>query len=128
MLRESHLTDGVLKMADCSVISVGSLSRLLALRAALLHSAGRAVFTTTDPQEAAAAIESGSCRVLLICYSLPSEWRQRLLRVFRKHSPAGRVIAITDLPVVEPPKDVDEMIYGVDGPEVLIDAVRRKAA
>ena len=86
------------------------------------------MFTTTDPQEAQAAIESGSCRVLLICYSLPSVWRQRLLRVFRKHSPTGRVIAITDLPVVEPPKDVDALIYGVDGPEVLIDAVRRKAA
>jgi DNA-binding NtrC family response regulator len=115
-------------MTDCSVISVGSLSRLLALRAALLHSAGCAVFTTTDPQEAQAAIENGSCRVLLMCYSLPSEWRQRLLTVFRKHSPTGRVIAITDMPVVEPPKDVDELIYGVDGPEVLIDAVRRKAA
>jgi DNA-binding NtrC family response regulator len=118
----------VIKMADCSVISVGSLSRLLALRAALLHSAGCAVFTTTDPQEAETAIETGSCRVLLMCYSLPSEWRQRLLRVFRKHSPTGRVIAITDMPVVGPPNDVDELIYGVDGPEVLIDAVRRKAA
>jgi len=115
-------------MAGCSVISVGSLSRLLALRAALLHSAGCAVFTTTDPQEAEAAIESGSCRILLICYSVPSEWRERLLRAFRKNSPNGRIIAITDLPVVEPPKDVDELIYGVDGPEVLIDAVRRKAA
>jgi DNA-binding response OmpR family regulator len=115
-------------MADCSVISVGSLPRLLALRAALLHSAGYAVFTTTDPQEAEAAIENGSCRVLLMCYSLPSEWRQRLLTVFRKHSPTGRVIAITDMPVVGTPKDVDELIYGVDGPEVLIDAVRGKAA
>jgi DNA-binding response OmpR family regulator len=128
MVCESHLTDGVIKMADCSVISVGSLSRLLALRAALLHSAGCAVFTTTDPQEAETAIKTGSCRVLLICYSLPREWRDRLLRVFRKHSPTGRVIAITDMPVVEPPKDIDELIYGADGPEVLIDAVRRKAA
>jgi DNA-binding response OmpR family regulator len=115
-------------MADCSVISVGSLSRLLALRAALLHSAGCVVFTTTDPEEAEAAIETGGCGVLLLCYSVPSEWRERLLRVFRKHSPTGRVIAITDMPVVESPKDVDELIYGVDGPEVLIDAVHRKAA
>ena len=115
-------------MADCSVISVGSLSRLLVLRAALLHSAGCVVFTTTDPEEAEAAIKTGGCGVLLLCYSVPNEWRERLLRAFRKHSPTGRIIAITDLPVLEAPKDVDELVYGVDGPEILINAVRRKAA
>ena len=55
-------------------------------------------------------------------------WKSDCFRAFRKHSPTGRIIAITDLPVLEAPKDVDELVYGVDGPEILINAVRRKAA
>jgi DNA-binding response OmpR family regulator len=111
-----------------TVISVGKLPELLSLRAAVLKSVGYAVFTTTDPQEAAARIGKADCGVLLLCYSLADEWRKQLVQRFRELCPDGRIIAITNQPVVQSPKDADELVYGVEGPEILIDAVRGKAA
>jgi hypothetical protein len=37
-------------------------------------------------------------------------------------------VAITNHRVVETPKEVDALVYGVEGPEILIDALRGKAA
>jgi hypothetical protein len=47
---------------------------------------------------------------------------------FRKHCPDGRIVAITNRPVTQLPKDVDELVYGIEGPENLIHAIRGKAA
>jgi DNA-binding response OmpR family regulator len=110
-----------------TIISVGELPELLSLRAAVLKSAGYVVFTTTDPQEAASRIGKADCGVLLLCYSISDEWRKQLVGRFRELCPEGRVVAITNRPVAETPKEVDELVYGVEGPEILIDAVRGKA-
>jgi hypothetical protein len=58
-----------------NVISVGTLPELLLLRERVLRSVGYAVFTTADPQEAAARIGKADCGVLLVlvCYSLAAE-------------------------------------------------------
>jgi hypothetical protein len=37
-------------------------------------------------------------------------------------------LAITNQPVVESPKEADALVYGVEGPEILIEAVQGKAA
>lgn len=50
------------------------------------------------------------------------------MQQFREHCPEGRIIAITNRPVAETPKEEDELVYGVEGPEILIDAIRGKAA
>jgi DNA-binding NtrC family response regulator len=110
------------------VISVGTLPELLSLRERVLQSVGYAVFTTTNPQEAAAKIAPDKCGVLLLCYSVTDEWRTQLVQRFRELCPEGRIVAITNQPVVEPPKEADALVYGVEGPEILIDAVRGKAA
>jgi DNA-binding NtrC family response regulator len=110
------------------VISVGKLPKLLWLRQVILRSAGYKVFTFTEPKYALSKIEDGKWEVLLICYSLPEEWRHQLVQKFRELCPEGRVVFVTDRPVVETPKDADELVYGVEGPEILIDAVRGKAA
>ena len=107
-----------------SVISVGTLPDLLSLRAAVLHSAGYTVFTTTSPEEAQAKMGKGDCGVLLLCYSVSDEWRKPLIQQFREHCPEGRIIAITNRPVTETPKEVDELVYGIEGPEILLDAVQ----
>ena len=111
-----------------TVISVGKLPELLSLRAAVLKSAGYAVFTTTDPQEAAARIAKADCGVLLLCYSISDIRRKQLVQRFRQLCPEGRIVAITNHPVAETPKEEDELVYGVEGPEILIDAIRGKAA
>ena len=119
---------GHLQLNKVAVISVGKFPELLWLRASVLQSAGFAVFTTTDPQEAAARIGKADCGVLLLCYSVSDEWRTQLVQRFREHCPEGRIIAITNRPVAEIPKEEDELVYGVEGPEILIDAIRGKAA
>jgi DNA-binding NtrC family response regulator len=111
-----------------TVISVGGLPELLWLRHSVLQSAGYEVLTFTDAKAAAARIANGGCGVLLLCYSVFQQSRDHLIQEFREHCPEGRIVAITNRPVAERPKEADELVYGVDGPEILIDAVRGKAA
>jgi DNA-binding NtrC family response regulator len=110
------------------VLSVGTIPELLSLRAQILKSAGYTVFSTTHPQEAEVRLRKDDFGVLLLCYSISEEWRNRLLQPFRERSPSGRVVAITNRPVAETPKEVDELVYGVEGPEALMDAIRGTAA
>jgi len=73
-------------------------------------------------------MSDGSCGVLVMCYSVPHECRQELIQQFRARCPEGRIVAITNRPVTQPAGEVDDMVYGVEGPEVLLDAVQGKAA
>ena len=111
-----------------TVISVGSIPELISLREQILDSAGYEVFSTTIPQEADLLIERRHCDVLLICYSLSDDWRKRLIEKFRANCPQGRVVVITDHPVAQIPNEAAALVYGVDGPEALMDTVEGKAA
>jgi DNA-binding response OmpR family regulator len=101
---------------------------LLELRAAVLQEAGHAVFTTTNLEVALARIHRRECDVLLLCYSISTEWRDELTRSFRHYCPDGCIVAVTNRPVCELPKVVDRLVYGVDGPEALIEAVQGRRA
>ena len=111
-----------------TVLSVGTVTELLSLRAAILQSVGYAVFSTADLDEAASKLRSGSCGVLLLCYSLSDEWREKLISLFRESCPNGRIVGIANRPIVQSPQDVNEVVLGIEGPEALIDAVKRNAA
>jgi DNA-binding response OmpR family regulator len=110
------------------VISVGTLPEPLSLREAVLKSVGYEVFTTVRPQDALSRIRERSCAVLLLCYSVPAEWRKQLIQEFRQDCPHGRIVAITDRIVAEIPKQVDELIFGLEGAEALINAIRGGAS
>ncbi len=110
------------------VISVGTIPELLSLRQAVLESAGFEVFSTIKPLEAATRIRAADWAILLLCYSVSEEWRHALVKDFRAHCPDGGIVAVTNRPITQLAKDVDELVYGIEGPENLIDAVRRKAA
>lgn len=110
--------------AKPKVISVGTSPELMSLRHAVLEGAGFQVFSTSDPAHAALKIENGDCGVLLLCYSITDELRQQLLEKFRKSCPEGRVVALTNTPMPSPPIEADAFIYGVEGAEALIAAVR----
>jgi DNA-binding NtrC family response regulator len=106
------------------VISVGILPELLSLREAVLKSVGYEVFTAVRLQDALSRVREGSCAVLLLCYSVPAEWRKQLIHEFRENCPRGRIVAITDRIIAEIPKQVDELIFGLEGAEALINAIR----
>ena len=108
-----------------NVVSVGSNRELLLLRDAVLKSAGFDVFTTDNESDALARISRGDCGVLLVCYSTPLPLKQQVAVAYRKHCPEGKIIAVANQPV-EKLDVADSLVYGIDGPEVLIDAIRGK--
>lgn len=86
---------------------------------------GSVLSVGSSPEEADATISEANCGVLLLCYSIREEWRRHLIHAFREHCPQGHVVAITNVPFSRPPIEADEFIYGVEGPEVLLDAIAR---
>ena len=104
------------------VLSVGRYRELMWLRDAVLHSAGFDVLTTVDEKEGLAHIERGQCDVLLLCYSLPLLSRKRLAETFRANCPQGRIVTIMN--EKGEPEFGEVFVYGMEGPEVLIDAIR----
>ena len=82
------------------VISVGTLPELLSLREKVLESVGYTVITAPPP-EAVSMVRKGECGVLLLCYSISEKWREQLVQDYRKHCPEGRIVAITNAPVVK---------------------------
>jgi hypothetical protein len=105
------------------VISFGTLPDLVSLREAVLKKAGYRVLNAFNEAEALAKIYSGDCGVLLLCYSVEEESRKHITKTFRELCPEGRIVSITNQPLKESP-DADMVIYGVDGAEALIQAVR----
>lgn len=105
------------------VISVGTLPNLISLREAVLKKAGYRVANAFNEAEALAKIYSGDCGVLLLCYSVDDVSRKQIAKTFREVCPEGRIVSITNQPLKESP-DADVVIYGIDGAEALIEAVR----
>jgi hypothetical protein len=66
--------------------------------------------------------------VLLLCYSVRDLWRGKLVREFREKCPHGRIVAITNSKMDEVPKEADELVFGIEGAEALIDAIQGNAA
>jgi hypothetical protein len=104
------------------------LPRLLSLRAAILTAAGYKVFSTKKPSEAILKIQKGRCGVLLLCHSIGSDWCERLVQTFHECCPGGRVIAMSKQPVPTLARNVDAIVYSLDGPEALLEAVNKLAA
>jgi hypothetical protein len=96
-------------MPSRKVLSVGNNPELLWLREAVLRSAGLE------------RIEGEDCGVLLMCYSLPLLSRKRLADTFRANCPQGRIVTIMN--EKGEPEFADVVVYGVDGPEALIEVI-----
>jgi DNA-binding NtrC family response regulator len=109
-----------------TVMSIGDDPQLLSLRHAVLELAGYHVITESNAHAASQKIASAPCDVLLLCYSMDINVRQRLAREFREHCPDGRIIAITNQHQATPPVDADAFLYGVEGAESLLEIVREQ--
>jgi hypothetical protein len=112
--------------SSLKVLSVGAHPELLWLRGAVLRNAGFDVLTTLDLKEGLAHIERGHCDVLLMCYSLPFPARKRLAENFRSNCRDGRIVTIIN--EQGKPEFADAVVYGIDGPEALIEVIRTAKA
>lgn len=109
------------------VISVGANPELLWLRHAVLENEGFHVITAIGENEALDAIRAGTCDTLLMCYSLSQEVRKLLAQEFRHRRPNGRIVAITNRKL-DAPDYADSFVYGVEGPEILIETILEGSA
>ena len=114
-------------MMKDTVLSFGADAELLWLREIVLQHAGFNVFSTSDPTQAVLEIQSGHCGVLLLCHSLENEVRRDCKRISQS-CPEGRIVAITNDKVSELPVNTDAFVYGLEGPEALIAALRGESS
>lgn len=105
------------------VVSIGTDSNLLALRQAVLELGGFGVLTTSSMPLARALIKRRRCGVLLICYSVPENWRKTLIRCFRESCPEGRIVGIVARGLNHPSDDFDEVIASTDKADALLEAI-----
>jgi hypothetical protein len=108
------------------VISIGGNLNLLSLRHAILELAGYEVWSTTNFSLAKRFIQHKRCGVLLLHYSIPGNWRNTLVEIFRNLCPDGRVVGIVNRMSAEVPVDVDEIVFDTDRAEALLKAVGRR--
>jgi DNA-binding NarL/FixJ family response regulator len=109
------------------VLSVGGNAELLWLREHVLKAAGFKVVSTTSETKAVAEMQRGKCAVLLLCHSLPDAVRSTVSKQFRQYYPHARILGITNVRWPQALDEVDSYVYGLEGPEILITAVRRAA-
>ena len=105
------------------VISIGTDSNLLALRQAVLELGGFEVLTTSRMPLAQALMKHRRCGVLLLCYSVPENWRKTLIRSFRESCPNGRIVGIVASGQNQPSDGFDEVISSTDKADALLEAI-----
>jgi len=70
-----------------------------------------------------ALIRHERCGVLLLCYSVPENWRKTLIRSFRESCPNGRIVAIVGGDLKRVPDSFNVVISSTDKADALLDAV-----
>ena len=113
---------------DQFVLSVGANVELLGLREHVLKAAGFNVVSTSSESKAIAEMQQGKCAVLLLCHSLADTVRHNVSKEFRHNCPDGRILGITNVRWPQALDEVDSYVYGVEGPEILIQAIRDSGA
>ena len=105
------------------VVSIGANSNLLALRHAVLELGGFEVSSTSSMPLAQALIRHERCGVLLLCYSVPENWRKTLIRSFRESCPNGRIVGIIGGDLKRASESFDAVISSTDKADALLEAI-----
>jgi hypothetical protein len=105
------------------VVSVGRNSDLLALRHAVLELGGFQVFSTSSMSVAQAFLRHKRCGVLVLCYSVPENWRKTLIHSFRSACPNGRIVGIVRGDLKRVSESFDVVMSSTDKADALLDAV-----
>jgi len=93
------------------------------LRHAVLEFSGFEVSSTSSMPLAQALIRHERCGVLLLCYSVPENWRKTLIRSFRESCPSGRIVGIIGGDLKRASESFDAVISSTDKAEALMEAI-----
>jgi hypothetical protein len=105
------------------VVSIGTNCNVLALRHAVLELGGFEVSSTSSMPLAQALIRHERCGVLLLCYSVPENWRKTLIPSFREFCPNGRIVGIRGGDLKHVSESFDVVISSTDKADVLLKAI-----
>jgi thiamine monophosphate kinase len=72
---------------------------------------------------AQALIRHERCGVLLLCYSVPENWRKTLIRSFRESCPSGRIVGIIGGDLKRASESFDAVISSTDKADALLEAI-----
>jgi hypothetical protein len=67
---------------------------------------------------------SRNYEVVVLCHSLTETVLEKLTREFRESCPQGRVVIITNERLQFAIGDKTKVVYGIDGPETVVEAIR----
>jgi len=102
------------------VLCVGHQRQLLALRNTILRSEGYRVIETYTVEEAVEIFYSTDVDIVVICHSIPTQSRKRLVTVMKQARPLIPVIALQAYDLIT---EADLSIDHLAGPEALVEAL-----
>jgi DNA-binding NtrC family response regulator len=106
------------------VLSLSSNPELQTLRNFVLMSEGFRVLSPSSKRQALETIEREFFDCMVLCHSLSQDSCNELAQAFKRRNPESCVIHIVPTSWTEKCANADVSIAGLDGPEVLIEAVR----
>ncbi len=106
------------------ILSLSADQELSLLRKRVLESAGHDVVAPLSDKDAldAASIENGF-DVAIFCYRMWTGASRRIMRIFRKNNPEGKVVVMVRLYGEVPELEGDRYAVGADGPDALLGVV-----
>ena len=105
------------------VLSCSPNLDLAMLRAAVLRTAECDVLCPVSQGDAIRIMQEERFDVLLICYDYSEEAGEEICDAFKKSNPGGRIIALRKSHREAACDDVQDSVFTLDGPAVLIRAV-----
>ena len=107
------------------VLLLGQDPDLSSYRVQVLKAAGFEVISPNSRKEAVYAIENRPFDVAVLSYTLPNEMAQEFADLLHQNCPACPLIAISESAWEDSRIAPDDTVVGHEGPDALLDAVRR---
>lgn len=104
---------------------IGQDDELTAYRVHAMQGAGLHVIHPNTRREALRVVAQEQFDVAILSYTVESEMAHEFAELIRQNCPKCPIIAITESPWEDSKLQPDETIVGKEGPEALIEAVRR---
>ncbi len=108
-------------MALYHLLSIGADPSVLATRSDVLKRAGYLVSTASSETSARQILGQGGFDLVVVCHSLTSADRTKILQAARSSEKSPKIVAINRQS--EPEADADASVHSLDGPARLLECI-----
>jgi DNA-binding response OmpR family regulator len=103
------------------LLSIGADPSVLATRSDVLKRAGYLVSTASSESSARQILGQGGFDLVVVCHSLSSADRSKVVQAVRASEKAPKIVAISRQS--EPEADADGSVHSLDGPAKLLECI-----